>query len=194
MERAKAVHTIMVEMTTGMLVLAALAVLVLTWLALTGRVRRDGLGTGADAVALWGAAIGTPMIALAIVSGFRQWPLEAFMNSVIARNKILTALLALGFWLAFVAVRLVAGRALWQRKGLAVYACILAVAGSVALVFTASIGGALADKPSGFEEIARIIVETRRTFVLPPVAGWVVIALGVAVPLAAFALGRRRPA
>jgi hypothetical protein len=192
MERARAVHTMMVEMTTGMLVLAALAVLVLTWLALTGRFGRDGLGAGADAVALWGAAIGTPMIALAIVSGFRQWPLEAFMSSVIARNKILTSLLALGFWLAFVAIRLAAGRPLWHRKGLAVYACVLAVAGSVALVFTASIGGALADKPSGFEEIARTFVETRRTFVLSPTTGWVAIALGAVAPIAALLVGRRR--
>jgi hypothetical protein len=190
MERARALHTMTVEMTTGMLVLAALAVVVLTWLAVSRRSQSRLAGT-ADAVALWGALIGTPMIALAILSGFRQWPLEAFMDSVIARNKILTALVALGFWGAFLCLRFAAGRRLWSDRGLAVFALVLAAGGGAFLVFTASIGGTLAHKPSGFEELARAVVETRRTFVLPPAGVVSLIVLGLLVPLLALRVPRR---
>lgn len=185
MERAKALHTIMVEMTTGMLVLAALAIIFLTAITLLGGGRWRKFVDAADAVALWGTIIGTPMILLAVLSGFRQWPLEAFLHSVIARNKIFTSLVALGFWAAFLALRLAAGRGLWERKGLAVWAFLVAIGGAAFLVFTASIGGALARKPSGFEEIARTVVETRATFTLPAAAAWTLIALGVAAPVVA---------
>jgi hypothetical protein len=192
MERARALHTMTVEMTTGMLVLASLAVVVLAWLAFTGHERRR-LADAADAVALWGALIGTPMIALAILSGFRQWPLEAFLSSVIARNKIFTALVALGFWGAFLCLRFAAGKRLWEDRRLSGLALGLALGGGAYLVFTASIGGALAHKPSGFEELARVVVETRRTFALPAAGAAVLAALGLAAPVAAFWLTRRRP-
>jgi hypothetical protein len=192
MERARALHTMTVEMTTGMLVLATLAVVVLAWLAFSGRERRR-VSDAADAVALWGAVIGTPMIALAILSGFRQWPLEAFLNSVIARNKILTALVALGFWAAFLCLRLAAGKRLWDDRRLSVLALVLAVGGGVSLVFTASIGGTLAHKPSGFEELARVVVETRRTFAFSPAGAVALAVLGLAAPLVALWLTRRRP-
>lgn len=191
MERAKALHTMTVEMTTGMLVLAALAVVVLTWLALSGRSQSRLAGT-ADAVALWGAVIGTPMIALAILSGFRQWPFEAFMNSVIARNKIFTALVALGFWAAFLCLRFAAGKRLWNDNVLAVFALVLAAGGGAYLVFTASIGGTLAQKPSGFEELARLVVETRRTFALSTAGAISLIVVGVLAPIIALRLPRRR--
>lgn len=185
MERAKAIHTIMVEMTTGMLVLATLATLILAWIVFFGGERYRRLGDAADAVALFGAGIGTPMILLAILSGFRQWPLEAFLHGAIVQNKIFTSLIALAFWAGFLFVRLASGRRIWERKGLALYALILGLGGFAFLVFTASIGGALARKPSGFEELVRTFVETRQTFYLPAAFNLLLIVAGVALPLVA---------
>ncbi len=192
MERAQAFHTIMVEMTTGMLVLAVLAILVRVWVSFVGGDRYQRLGDYADSTALFGAAVGLPMIALAIITGFQQWPLEAFLNSVIARNKIFTAIVAFGFWAAFLLVRLAAGRRLWASKPLAVYALVMGLGGFAYLVFTASIGGDLAGKPSGFEELVRTFVETRRTFLLPVAANVMLIVAGVALPIVAFFWSKRK--
>ncbi len=186
MERAQAFHTIMVEMTTGMLALATLAIVMRVWLSFVGADRYQRLRDYADSTALFGAVVGLPMITLAIITGFQQWPLEAFLNSVIARNKIFTAIVALGFWAAFLTARLSAGRALWDWKPLALYALVTALGGFVYLVFTASIGGDLTGKPSGFEQLARGLVETRRTFILPVGVSVLLILIGLSLPLVAF--------
>jgi hypothetical protein len=192
MERAKAIHTIIVEMTTGMLVLAMLATAILTLIAFLGRERHARLAESADAVVLFGAIIGTPMILLSILSGFRQWPLEAFLHGAIVQNKIFTSLMALSFWAGFLFLRLSAGKRLWRERGHALSAFILALAGFAFLVFTASIGGALARKPSGFEEVIRPFIETRQTFFLPTAGSVLLIATGVALPLFVFFWSKRK--
>jgi sorbitol-specific phosphotransferase system component IIC len=185
MDRARAIHTIVVEMTTGMLVLATLATIILAFVAFVGRERHARLADAADAVVLFGAGIGTPMILFSILSGFRQWPLEAFLHGAIVQNKIFASLMALSFWTAFLLLRLAAGKRVWAQPSSALWGLLLAVGGFTFLVFTASIGGALAQKPSGFEEIVRIFVETRRTFFLPVSASVLLIAMGVALPIIA---------
>lgn len=192
MERAKAIHTILVEMTTGMLVLATIAAVLLVGIVFFGSDRHRRFRDGLDAVALFGAGIGAPMILLAILSGFRQWPLAAFFHGAIVQNKILAAFTALFFWAGFLFLRLLAGKQLWERRGPSLYALVLALGGFVYLVFTASIGGALARKPSGFEEIVRIFVETRATFVLPLAANVLLIVAGIGLPLLAFLWSRKR--
>jgi hypothetical protein len=105
MERARAIHTIVVEMTTGMLVLAALATVILAFIAFTGRERHARLADAADAVVLFGAGIGIPMILLSILSGFRQWPIESFLHGAIVQNKIFASFMALSFWAGFLLLR-----------------------------------------------------------------------------------------
>ena len=183
MEAAKALHTITVEMTTGMLVLSTLAIIVLTCQAYFGKGKYGKFWDALDAVALLGASVGTLILILAIVTGYRQWPIEALMNGTIAKNKIFSSYMALAFWGAFVAVRLAAGKTLWDRKGLSAFSIFLGLGGFAYIVFTASIGGTLAGKPSGFEEIARQFVETRQTFTLPTAANILLILLGIAIPL-----------
>lgn len=192
MERAKAFHTIMVEMTTGMLALATLAIIILTWAVLFGQGRKERLRDGLDAVAFFGASLGTAMILLAIFTGFLQWPLQAFLSSVIARNKIFTAVIAFTLWGAFVFLRAAAGKQLWERRGLTLFALILGLAGFSYLVFTASIGGTLAGKPSGFEQLARTIIETRRTFVLPYAVNALLVFVGILLPVLALLRLKRR--
>lgn len=186
METAKALHTITVEMTTGMLVLSTLAILILTWQACFSGETTGKYREAFDGIALFGALIGTVLLILAIVTGYRQWPIEAFMSGTIAKNKIFAGYMALAFWGAFLAVRLSAGKPLWNRKGLSLLSMFLALGGFLSIVFTASIGGTLAGKPSGFEEVARVFVETRETFVLPLGLNILLIVIAVTVPVFAF--------
>ena len=183
METAKALHTITVEMTTGMLVLSTLAILVLTWQAYVSGGTNGKYHDAFDGVALFGALVGTAILVPAIITGYSQWPVEAFLNGTIAKNKIFAGYMALAFWVGFLAVRLAAGKSLWQRKGLSLFSMLLGLGGFVCIIFTASIGGTLAGKPSGFEEIARVFVETRETFVLPTGVNIALILMGLAAPL-----------
>lgn len=192
MERARAIHTIMVEMTTGMLVLATLATFILVWISFFGRERHARLKDSADAVVVFGVAIGTPMILLSILSGFRQWPLEAFLHGAIVQNKIFASGMALSFWTGVLFLRLAAGKRLWDQRGPAIFALILALAGFIFLVFTASIGGTLAGKPSGFEEVIRGFIETRQTFSLPWAGNLLLLSAGVALPFIAVFWSKRK--
>jgi len=192
MEATKALHTIIVEMTTGMLVLTTLAIFALTWqVCFSGRTTGKYLDA-LDGVVLFGASIGTLALVFAIITGYRQWPVEAFMTGTIAKNKIFTSYMALGFWTAFLAVRLSAGKALWSRKGLSIFSMILGLGGFLNIIFTASIGGTLAGKPSGFEELVRVIVETRETFVLPIGVNILLILLGIAAPVLVYFRSSKR--
>ncbi len=193
MEAAKALHTILVEMTTGMLVLSTLAIFALTWQVCFSKRTTGKYLDALDGIALFGASIGTVALIFAIITGYRQWPVEALMNGTIAKNKIFTGYMALSFWGAFLAVRLSAGKSLWNRRGLSIFSMFLGFAGFLYIVFTASIGGTLAGKPSGFEEIARTIVETRETFVLPIGVNVMLILLGIAAPLLVyFRFGKKK--
>ncbi len=72
METAKALHTISVEMTTGMLVLSTLAILVLTWQACFSGQTTGKYREAFDGIALFGALTGTVLLILAIVTGYSQ--------------------------------------------------------------------------------------------------------------------------
>ena len=192
MERAKAIHTIIVEMTTGMLVLATVAVVILSWIAFFGGDRQRRIREASDAVVLFATTIGVPMLLLAILSGFRQWPFEAFLHGAIVQNKILTSIIALCFWGTLLFFRLVGGSRVWERKVPTLYGLVLALGGFAFLVFTASIGGTLASKPSGFEELSRAFVETRRTFVFPTAVNALLIGVGILFPVAVFLRGTRK--
>ena len=194
MEVAKALHTMTVGMTTGMLVLSTMAIIVLTYWAYFGEGKYGKYRGALDAVAIIGASVGALILILAIATGYRQWPIEALMNGTMAKNKIFSGYMALAFWGAFVAVRLAAGKALWDRKGLSAFSMILGLGGFAYIVFTASIGGTLAKKPSGFEEIARRFVETRQTFTLPTAVNILLILLGIAIPLIVYFQSHKKKA
>jgi len=106
------------------------------------------------------------------------------MSGTIAKNKIFAGYMALAFWGAFLAIGLSAGKPLWNRKGLSLLSMFLALGGGVlSIVFTASIGGTLAGKPSGFEEVARVFIETRETLVLPLGLNILLIVIAVVIPV-----------
>jgi hypothetical protein len=180
MEARQAFHAITAALTTGMLALVFFAVL--TMLFAGGRADRyRRLTTYADGAATLGASLGMLFLLAALVTGFAQWPWEAYLNSPIGKNKIFTALIALMFWAGFLWLRWKAGEQLWRNPRLVALSTFLALGGFAYIVFTNSIGGHIAGIPSGFERLVMEVgIETRRTFTLPAWASAVLILLGLA--------------
>lgn len=176
----EAFHAITVGLTTGMLALVLFAVLVKLYAG--ARPERDRrLGAYADGAAILGASVGLVFLLGALVTGFAQWPWEAYLHSPIGKNKILTALVALMFWVGFLFLRWRAGDGLWQDRRLVALYTFLAFGGFVYIVFTNSIGGHIAGKPSGFERLVMAVgIETRQTFTLPEWMSGLLILLGLA--------------
>jgi len=175
-----AFHAITAGLSTGMLALALFAVLVKLYADARPQ-RNERLSTYADGAAIFGASVGVLFLLGALVTGFAQWPMEAYLHSPIAKNKIFTALVALMFWVGFLLLRWRAGDGLWRDRRLVALYTFLALGGFAYIVFTNSIGGHLAGKPSGFERLVMAVgIETRRTFTLPEWVSGLLILLGLA--------------
>jgi len=175
-----AFHAITAGLSTGMLALALFAVLVKLYADARPQ-RNERLSTYADGAAIFGASVGVLFLLGALVTGFAQWPMEAYLHSPIAKNKIFTALVALMFWVGFLLLRWQAGEGLWRDRRLVALYLFLALGGFAYIVFTNSIGGHLAGKPSGFERLVMAVgIETRRTFTLPEWLSGLLILLGLA--------------
>ncbi len=180
MAAREAFHAITVGLTTGMLALAFFAVLVKLYADARPQ-RNERLRTYADGAAIFGASVGLVFMLGALVTGFAQWPMEAYLHSPIVKNKIFTALVALIFWVGFLLLRWRAGEGLWRDRRLVALYVLLAIGGFAYIVFTNSIGGHIAGKPSGFERLVMAIgIETRRTFTLPEWVSGLLILLGLA--------------
>ncbi len=180
MAAREAFHAITVGLTTGMLALAFFAVLVKLYADARPQ-RNERLRTYADGAAIFGASVGLVFMLGALVTGFAQWPMEAYLHSPIVKNKIFTALVALMFWVGFLLLRWRAGEGLWRDRRLVALYVLLAIGGFVYIVFTNSIGGHIAGKPSGFERLVMAVgIETRRTFTLPEWVSGLLILLGLA--------------
>ncbi len=180
MAARQAFHAITAGLTTGMLALALFAVLVKLYADARPQ-RNERLSTYADGAAIFGASVGLIFMLGALVTGFAQWPMEAYLHSPIAKNKIFTALVALMFWVGFLLLRWRAGDGLWRDRRLVALYLFLALGGFAYIVFTNSIGGHLAGKPSGFEHLVMAVgIETRRTFTLPEWVSGLLILLGLA--------------
>ena len=175
-----AFHAITAGLSTGMLALALFAVLVKLYADARPQ-RNERLSTYADGAAIFGASVGVLFLLSALVTGFAQWPMEAYLYSPIAKNKIFTALVALMFWVGFLLLRWRAGDRLWRDRRLVALYLFLALGGFAYIVFTNSIGGHIAGKPSGFERLVMAVgIETRRTFTLPEWLSGLLILLGLA--------------
>ena len=180
MAARQAFHAITAGLSTGMLALAFFAVLVRLYRDARPQ-RSERLSTYADGTAIFGASVGVLFLLGALVTGFAQWPMEAYLHSPIAKNKIFTALVALMFWVGFLLLRWRAGDGLWRDRRLVALYLFLALGGFAYIVFTNSIGGHLAGKPSGFERLVMAVgIETRRTFTLPEWVSGLLILLGLA--------------
>lgn len=190
MAAQQAFHAITVGLTTGMLALALFAVLVKLYADARPQ-RNERLSTYADGAAIFGASVGLVFLLGALITGFAQWPVEAYLNSPIVKNKIFTAFVALVFWVGFLLLRWQAGEGLWRDRRLVALYTFLALGGFAYIVFTNSIGGHIAGKPSGFERLVMALgIETRRTFTLPLWASVSLMVVGAAGLL--YGVARRR--
>jgi hypothetical protein len=174
-------HAIFVGITTGMLVFAFIALAYRVWFSRPRGGAAQAAWDAADSVALYAALAGTAILALAIASGFVLRPLEAFLNSPITKNKILTAMLAIACWASFLAIRIKSGPMLWRQGFTAHMAFIFAAAGFIFLVTTNSIGGDIAGIPSGYEQMAQAIgFRTRHATYFPTWINVVLWLVGIA--------------
>lgn len=178
-----AYHSIMVHLASGPLILAFVVATFRFWF----RPRRGVLKAiwdAGDHVVLYAALFGTIMMAVAMVTGFSLRPMEAFLNSPIAKNKIVISTLAMVFWCTWLALRYWAGPRLWDVRGyVGHYAYLLIFAGAMFLVAVNSIGGDIAGRPSGYEQFAMALgFRTRHALYFPT---WMNVALwasgGVAI-------------
>lgn len=181
-----AYHIMLVHFPIALWSTAALIVLL--------RALSDGtLARSADRVLapllLFAAVLG----ALGFVAGLLVWPIEAVVNSPLARNHLLMGAWSLAFWALLGMLRWLGGEQVWH--GLWRWSMLgLAGLGMALQTVTGTLGGYLAGNPSAVSEVLRLLGwEVFTTFYLP---WWMLAVLGLAaVALVALgASGRRSPA
>jgi hypothetical protein len=189
-----AYHSIAVALATGLLILAFAAITLRAFVLPGADSRLRRLSREAETVALWAATIGLGFFLIAIALGFLLRPLDAFLNSPISKNKIMTAFMAVGFWGSFLLIRMMCGEGLWRVPMLKSAYWLAALAGLASLLVVNSVGGDLGGIPSGFEHVAmRFGIETRATYYLPLAAVWLFFVVAV-IALAWGVLGDRQAA
>ena len=178
-----AYHSILVHLATGPLIFAFLAASFRFWfrepkgfLSLVWR--------ACDVIVLYTVLFGMIIMVLTYITGLMLHPLEAFLNSPIAKNKIAIATLSIVFWGVWLVLRYRTGPDLWDVRGFAGhYAYLMIFAGAMFLVAINSIGGDIAGRPSGYEEFAMSLgFRTRHALYFPTwmnVGLWISGALGV---------------
>ncbi|MFO7706383.1 MAG: heme ABC transporter permease [Halopseudomonas sp.] len=123
--------------------------------------------------------------AIAIVSGFLVWPLEAALASPLARNHILTALWSLGVFVMLTILVWRAGSSAFDgvRRWVLV---VLALAGMSIFAATGTIGGHLVGATTRFSDLLKLLGwDVYHTFYVP---SWVLGAM-VLIGLVCAALG-----
>lgn len=185
-------HAMFVGLTTGTLVLAFVALTYHFWLRPKHPMARAAW-IAAEPVALYAALLGTAVLFLAIGSGLMLRPMEAFLNSPITKNKILTSMITLVCWSAYLALRLRCGPTLWRRGLSAHFAYVAALAGFLFLITTNSIGGDISGIPSGYEQIAQSFgFRTRHALYFPTAVNVLLWIVGVAALVGGVLIARRR--
>jgi hypothetical protein len=173
-------HAIFVSLTTGMLVLSFVALSFRFWFRPQHPVARSAW-EAADGIAFYAAIFGTLALLVATLTGFGLRPVEAFLTSPITKNKILTVALTIACWTAFLAIRGKGGPQVWNRGFTAHFGYVAALAGSVFLMTTNSIGGDLGGIPSGYEKIAQALgFHTRYAFYVPTAMNVIFWIIGIA--------------
>lgn len=181
-----AYHSILVSLATGSLVFAFLAIAYLFWL----RPRWDSseiVGMRLP-ISLYVTIFGIVMLLLSFSSGWLLRSPEALLNSPITKNKIIVSVLAIVCWIGFAVLRLKAGPDLLNRRDFrGHFAFVLALAGTLFLITTNSIGGDVGGIPSGYEEIGKALgFQTRHALYFPTWFNVIIVLIGVAALIGAF--------
>lgn len=91
----------------------------------------------------------------AFITGITLWPLEATIESPMAKNKILFASWALMAWIGVAAARIRAGTALWDSS-MRWPVVILALIAAMLISVTGALGGYLIGSPSDFSILLKL--------------------------------------
>jgi hypothetical protein len=188
MQILPAYHSILVSLATGALILAFLAIAFRFWF---NHERWDFTRTSGHAFGLVGfyaAMFGLVMLVLTFISGWFLRHPEALLNSPIAKNKILVAVLSIVCWTGFIVIRIKAGPDLWAKHDLRGHvAFVLALAGVMFLVTTNSIGGDIGGIPSGYEVVGKALgFQTRHALYFPTWFNVLIVLAGIAAVVGAF--------
>jgi hypothetical protein len=188
-----AFHSILVHMITGPLIVTFLAASFRFWLR-----PRSGIGLtvqrACDPIAFYSTLFGIIFVIFTFFTGLMLRPIEAFISSPIAKNKIVLALLTMTCWYAWFFLRLRMGGLIWDRSRFhAHFAYVMCLAATIFLVATNSIGGQLAGNPSGYEQFSQALgFRTRHALYFPTLLNVALVVIGIAVPAFAIFISRRR--
>lgn len=185
MQIPDAYHSILVSLATGSLVFAFLAISFLFWL----RPRWDSSEIAGMRlpITLYVTIFGIVMLLLTFGSGWMLRSPESLLNSPITKNKIIVAVLAIVCWIGFAALRLKAGAELLNKHDFrGHFAFVLALAGTLFLITTNSIGGDIGGIPSGYEEFGKALgFRTRHALYFPTWFNVILVLIGVAAVVVA---------
>lgn len=122
--------------------------------------------------------------AVAIISGFLVWPLDAALYSPLARNHILTALWSLGIFTMLTVLVWRSGNGAFHgvRKWVLV---VLALTGMAIFAATGTIGGHLVGATTQFSDLLKLFGwDVYHTFYVPTWAVVVMVLIGLACAIA----------
>jgi hypothetical protein len=143
-------HTILAGATVGIFFLGAVAFLMRF-------VLRDGetlTARRADTVLFVSVAAGTVFGSLALLTGlFSTWPLAAITGTVLAQNKLLTAVTAVAAFAMLWLLRSRAGRGMWKDARLRLWAAVLMLIAMLNIGLTGSMGGSAALKGTALDPL-----------------------------------------
>jgi len=153
------VHSMLVELHSGMLVLAVICIFATIAARSHGRMRRTSesygvfwpadsfmgkIGRYAESTAYVAGIVGVIGIIFSAIVGFYVWPIDLVTSSNLGLNKIMFSVFALELWAVFVFLRSKYGENLWRNVGTATVYSLTGIFGFVFIVLTGSLGGHMA--------------------------------------------------
>jgi hypothetical protein len=162
-----ALHSLTVEMHSGMLALAfaGISLTFLCQLMVRSRARLPHhlvdwamRARGyTDAVGLIGAVGGVLALLISAFTGSQAWDLDDLTNDPITRNKILLTAVITVLWLMVVVVRTKLGRGLWACPGTALLYTIVAAVAMGLTALTGSMGAHITQGGSSIDDLLKLL-------------------------------------
>lgn len=191
------IHDITIEMCTGFLLLAGIAVISKlaadAWLRrLAGHVARfdrwaQNVSRFAEPASYFALTAGVLATFVSMVTGSLAWPLDALVASPIVHNKILTTAASQTLFLGAVLLRSRYKAAIWSTKMTSLAYSLTILSGVALMTLQNSIAGHLAGKGSVLDDLLHALdISSHVIWTYPQGASMVLL---VAFPLGALAVG-----
>lgn len=192
----RVIHSITIEMCTGFLLLAGIAVISKlaadTWLRrLRGHVARfdrwaENVSRFAEPASYFALTAGVLATFVSMVTGSLAWPFEDLVNSPTVHNKVLTTAASQALFIGAVVLRSRYKAAIWSTRVTSLGYSLTILTGVALMTLQNSIAGHLAGKGSLLDDVLHSLsINSHSIWVFPEVASLVIL---VAFPLAALAI------